>query len=76
MRIQPQPFRVVGYEEILFEALDRYDEALLGQRRFPGKDDFFGGFCGMNMQQSGKHTHIYIYMHIYIQYVCEIFIGP
>eukprot|EP00434_Breviolum_minutum_P042855 symbB.v1.2.038163.t1/scaffold5853.1/size23085/2 len=23
-----------GYEEILFEALDRYDEALLGQRNF------------------------------------------
>lgn len=31
----------VGYEEILFEALDRYDEALLGQRRF-SRESFFG----------------------------------
>ena len=61
---QPQHHCVVGYEEILFEALDRYDEALLGQRRF-SRESFFlgqktGGFCCMNMQHSRNHV-IYIY---------------
>lgn len=59
LQIQPQHHCAVGYEEILFEALDRYDEALLGQRRFSRECFFFGqntcGFCCMNMQHSGKH---------------------
>lgn len=52
LQIQPQHHCVVGYEEILFEALDRYDEALLGQRRF-SRESFFGA----------KHMWFLLYEH-------------